>query len=309
MDDSDKQQRTKQKDMSELPTVLLPEAEDPVVAALRDEMAQAGPEREQELGAHLRFEEEMPIGDAAQMLDRGEVDILIAGQKNGSPEVLAEAIGITKRRIPEDRKGERPRMSSFFIMEKDGEEPIFLTDCAVNIEPSTQQLVNIAEQTCESVQQLGHEPVVAFLSYSTFGSAKGRKATDVREATEAFKEKHPDIPTYGEIQLDAAVDPEVFKKKAAKAGIELAGDKMPNVFVLPNGEAGNLFYKAMERFGGYRAVGPMLTGTLENMHDLSRGGTKEALVRSIEVAAQLYKARQAAAQAHEGTETPQIPTE
>lgn len=282
----------RKKKMSEayVPTVLLPEADDPTVAALREEVSQQSADGV--LGVNLRFEDDMPLPEAAKLLDDGEVDILIAGQKHGSPEVLREAIGINRANTPEGE--ERPWLTSFFIMEKEGQEPLFFADCAVNESPTPGQLVTIAEQTCTSVSQLGYEPVVAFLSLSTFGSAKGSSLTGVaavREAAEAFKEKHPEITAYGEIQMDAAVNTEIFSKKAAKAGIELVDGKMPNVFIFPDGQNGNITYKALEQLGGYRAVGPMLDGVIKDMHDLSRGGTIDSLRRSVEVAGALYRAR------------------
>ncbi len=280
-----------------MPTVLLPEADDPTVAALREDLAQRGPEEEQALGAHVRFEENMDLDVAADMLNRGEVDILIAGQKHGSPEVLRAALDINRANPPEN--GEKRRLTSFFIMEKEGQEPLFFADCAVNVNPTPGQLVTIAEQTCVSVAHLGYEPVVAFLSLSTFGSAKGHGlegVASVVEAAEAFKKKHPEIISYGEIQGDAATNRATFEKKAAKAGVELVGGKMPNVFIFPDGQGGNYTYKMLQELGGFRAVGPMLDGTAKDIHDLSRGGTQEALLRSIEVATELYRARHEAAQ-------------
>ncbi len=274
-----------------LPTVLLPEADDPTVASLRDQLAQdAG--HDAQLGAHVRFEEGMSLEDAADMLNRGEVDIMIAGQKHGSPEVLRMALNINRAHHKEG--DEKKWLTSFFIMEKDGQEPLFFADCAVNESPTPGQLVTIAEQTSTSVRHLGYEPVVAFLSLSTFGSAHGhglKGVAAVVEAAETFKEKHPEIISYGEIQADAATNEAIFRKKAAKAGVELVDGKMPNVFIFPDGQSGNNAYKLLEQLGDFRAVGPMLDGTSKDMHDLSRGGTQEALLRSIQVAAELYRAR------------------
>src|SRR6185437_5629367 len=104
--------------------------------------------------------ENMALEDAADLLNRGEVDILIAGQKHGSPEVLGTALSVNRaNRVEGD---EKKWLTSFFIMEKEGAEPLFFADCAVNESPTPGQLVTIAEQTCTSVSQLGYEPVVAF---------------------------------------------------------------------------------------------------------------------------------------------------
>lgn len=269
--------------MSEtLPTVLLPEADDPTIAALKADLENGHTDQE-DLGANVRFEE-MSLSEAAAKLNEGEVDIVIAGQKHGSPEVLRTAI----REVGAPEKF----ITSFFIMEKEGEEPLFFADCAVHDKPKPHELVKIAEQTCTSVAQLGYEPVVAFLSLSSFGSAEHLGGVmEIQKAAHDFKEKHPDIISYGEIQLDAATDPEVFKKKADGKEIELVDGKLPNVFIFPDGQSGNITYKALERLGGWTAVGPMLDGVTRDIHDLSRGGSQESLRRSITVASQLYRAR------------------
>ncbi len=293
----------KEKDMSEdyTPTVLLPEANDPAVAQVQHD-----PELhkfEEELGVKIRFGQDgdpMSLEDAADALNiggkEGGVDIVIAGASHGSPEVIRTAIHHVNRKSgnPEDHK---KFVNSFFVMERDGEEPIFFADCAVNEAPRRDEIVHIAEDTAESVKQLGYEPVLAFLSLSTFGSANASKLMGVqqtREAYEKFRERNPDTLAYGEIQADAALDPEIFKKKAQQAGIELVDGKMPNVFIFPDGASGNMSYKFVEQLAGHVAVGPMLNGIAKDWHDLSRGVKKEGLMRSIFYAVELYKARQEA---------------
>ncbi|HEX5797478.1 MAG TPA: phosphate acyltransferase [Candidatus Saccharimonadales bacterium] len=288
------------------PTVLLPEADDPTVAEVQQDPQLH--EFEQELGAKIQFGKEgepMTLEDAAEQLNKGGkeggVDIVIAGAAHGSPDVIRTAI----RHV--NRKSENPEdhqrfVHSFFIMERDGEDPLFFADCAVNEAPDRNQLVHIAEDTAESVRQLGHEPVVAFLSLSTFGSADASKLMGVqqtREAYKKFKERNPDTPAYGEIQVDAALDHDVFVKKAKQAGIELANGQMPNVFIFPDGASGNIGYKLVEQLAGHVAVGPMLNGIAKDWHDLSRGVKKDGLMRSIYYAVQLYEARQQAKEAEQ----------
>lgn len=281
------------------PTVLLPEADDPLVAEVsQDPNLQ---QLEEELGAKIQFGKDgnaMSLEEAADELNKGSkdggVDIVIAGATNGSPEVIKTAIHHINRKSdnPEDH---RRFVNSFFVMEKDGEEPIFYADCAVNASPRPSELVHIAEDTAESVKQLGYEPVLAFISLSTFGSADASKLPGVQETREAytkFKERNPNIKAYGEIQLDAAVNKATFLKKAKQAGVELEDDKMPNVFIFPDGTSGNSNYKALQEFAGFVAAGPMLNGIAKDWHDLSRGVSKQGLERSIYYAVQLYKARQ-----------------
>lgn len=283
------------------PTVLLPESDDPAVAeVMQDPQLQ---EFEQEIGATIQFGNEgqaMSLDEAADELNRGGkaggVDIVIAGAAHGSPDVIRTAIREINRKSdnPEDHKR---FVHSFFVMERDGEEPLFFADCAVNEAPRPSELVHIAEETAESVKQLGYDPVVAFLSLSTFGSADASKLMGVqqtREAFQKFKERNPHIPAYGEIQVDAALDHDIFIKKAKQAGIELENGQMPNVFIFPDGASGNIGYKLVEQLAGHVAVGPMLNGIAKDWHDLSRGVKKEGLMRSIYYAVELYKARQKA---------------
>lgn len=285
----------------QMPTVLLPEADDPAVAEIQQDPQLK--EFEQEIGAHIQFGQDgqpMSLEEAAEQLNKGSsaggVDIVIAGAAHGSPDVIRTAIHHVNRQSenPEDH---RQFINSFFIMERDGEEPLFFADCAVNERPRRDEIVHIAEDTAESVRQLGHEPVLAFLSLSSFGSADAGKLLGVqqtREAYEKFAERNPDITAYGEIQADAALNPDIFKKKAKQAGIELVNGKMPNVFIFPDGASGNMSYKFVEQLAGHVAVGPMLNGIAKDWHDLSRGVQKEGLMRSIYYAVELHKARELA---------------
>lgn len=278
--------------MSEVttPTVLLPEADDPTVIELQGNPGLK--QLEDELGVKVRIEQ-MELEDAANELNEGNAQILIAGATHGSPDVLRAAIHQVNKPA-----GHRELISSFFIMEKEGEEPLFFADCAVNQTPDPNDLVHIAEQTTQSVRHLGHEPVVAFLSLSTFGSADHLLGVQqTRQAYEKFIERNPDVITYGEIQYDAARDERIFRKKGKGKGpngedIVPVDGKMPNVFIFPDGISGNLMYKGVEHEAGRVAVGPMLNGIAKDMHDLSRGVNEEALMRSIFYAVQLYRARQ-----------------
>jgi phosphate acetyltransferase len=265
--------------------ILLPE-QDKVIDLLRESV------ESDNFGSGFNAElifEPMSLENAAKELNDGKADIVISGAVEDSADVIRAAIFFINK-----PRGLRQLISSFFIMEKDGEDPIFFADCAVNENPAPEQLSEIAEQTAKSVQQLGFEPVVAFLSLSTFGSAaKLESVQKVAEAAKLFKHKHPEIISYGEIQVDAALDQSIFAKKAKKAGVELVDGKMPNVFIFPDGQSGNIAYKLVERLGGYTAVGPMLNGVALDWHDLSRGVSLPALKKSVEYAARLHNARKA----------------
>lgn len=268
-----------------IPTVLFPELQDPAVAALQ---AQYGDQHE--LGFKLRFAE-MPLEEAARMLKDDEVDVVVAGVAHDTPTLLRAAIKGINKEIDPDAKH---TITSFFAMERVDEEPIFFADCAVHEYPEPETLVTIAEHTCDSVKKLGIEPVVAFLSLSTFGSASHLTSVQkIKEATDTFKANNPDIIAYGEIQADAAFNAEIFHKKAKAKDVKIIDGKLPNVFIFPDGVSGNIAYKLMEQNAGYTAVGPMLNGTLRHIHDSSRGATTQALFREAVLAVQLWQAHQA----------------
>jgi phosphotransacetylase len=271
-----------------IPKVLFPELQDPAVAALQERYG-----NQSDLGMQLEFAE-MPLEEAAEMLRRDEVDVVVAGVAHDTPTVLRTAIHDLNKVIDPEKKS---TITSFFAMEKEGEEPIFFADCAVHEYPDSDTLVTIAEQTCKSVKDLGYEPVVAFLSLSTFGSASHLSSVQkIKDASDKFKEQNPDIISYGEIQWDAATNAVIFEKKARGRqvngkDIELVDGKMPNLFIFPDGVAGNIAYKLLEQNAGYTAVGPMLDGVSKPLHDSSRGATTQGLYRQAVLGAQLWKAR------------------
>lgn len=258
------------------PIILLPEVDDPVVARF---IAWA---REQtDLIYELRADS-VDLKGAAAMLRSKAVDAVIVGATYPSKEVFLTAI----REVGASNKD----ASSFFIMEKADHPSLYFADCAVNPNPNARLLARIAEQTAYNVRRLGEEPVLAFLSYSTQGSAGGESVQKVQEACQIFREQHPELAVYGELQWDAAINESIYKKKNNGEGY-LDG-KSPNVFIFPNLDAGNMMYKALENPGGYTAVGPLTQGLDGNadFHDLSRGVTPKALERICERVAQLVKA-------------------
>ncbi|MBQ9391353.1 MAG: phosphate acetyltransferase, partial [Lachnospiraceae bacterium] len=167
-------------------------------------------------------------------------------------------------------KPENTIVSSCFIMtrERDGiTESMCMGDCAINLHPTEDQLVEIMYESAECAKIFGIDPKVAFLSYSTLGSGKGDDVTLVANAAAKAKEKYPDMAIEGELQFDAAVSPEVAKTKAK--GSKVAGQA--NVFVFPDINAGNIGYKIAQRCGDYEAFGPILLGLNAPINDLSRG--------------------------------------
>ncbi len=172
-------------------------------------------------------------------------------------------------------------VSSYFLMivphfgaEKD--KPFIFADCAVNIDPTPEQLADIALASAQSASGLlGESPRVALLSYSTRGSADGPSAEKVRKALEIVRSRRPDLAVDGELQADAAIVARVAQKKV-KDGSAVAGQA--NVLIFPDLDAGNIAYKLTQYLANAKAIGPFLQGFAKPMADLSRGASVEDIV-------------------------------
>ena len=140
-------------------------------------------------------------------------------------------------------------------------------DCAINIKPTEDDLVEIALETADCAKIFGIDPKVAFLSYSTLGSGKGEDVDKMRNACAKAKAANPDLAIDGELQFDAAVSPRVAQTKCPDS--KVAGHA--NTFIFPDINAGNIGYKIAQRLGGFDAYGPILLGLNAPINDLSRG--------------------------------------
>jgi len=210
----------------------------------------------------------------AAMVKTGKADASIAGAVNTTGDVLRAALHII---------GLAPginTVSSSFLMtlpEFAGEKNRVFTfaDCAVMPNPNAEQLASIAASSADTMRKLvGVEPMVAFLSFSTKGSAKHEDIDKVLAALEIFKKNHPDIAADGELQVDAAIIPKVGAKKAPESSV--AGQA--NVLIFPDLDAGNIGYKLVQRMAGATATGPIIQGLEKPANDLSRGCSAQDIV-------------------------------
>jgi phosphate acetyltransferase len=158
------------------------------------------------------------------------------------------------------------RASSVFVMAWP-DKTWFYADCSTIISPDAETLADIGRATAQSARAFGHEPRVAFLSFSTRDSAKDVSIDRVKEAVRLVREAEPGLLVDGEVQFDAAMLPEVATKKCP--GSPIGGQA--NVFVFPDLNSGNIAYKITERLGGARAFGPLLQGLNKPVNDVSRG--------------------------------------
>ena len=221
-----------------------------------------------------------PMYFATMMVELGLVDGQVGGAEFTTADALRPALQIVKGKTKESL------ISSYMIMISENKEfgedgVVILSDCGLNIDPTADHLKQICFDTVKSARTVANikQPKVALLSYSTKGSADGDSALKVREATSLILAENPDFVVDGEFQFDSAVVPSVCAKKAPGSKVE----GKANILIFPDLQSGNIAYKIMQRFAGFKCIGPLTQGFKKPVNDLSRGADANEILRAIAI--------------------------
>ncbi|MGS0535507.1 phosphate acetyltransferase [Pseudoalteromonas sp. SaAl2] len=225
-----------------------------------------------EVVAQEQLQDNVVLG--TMMLERGIVDGLVSGAVNTTANTIRPPLQLIKT-----APGSSLVSSVFFMLLPD--QVLVYGDCAINPDPTAEQLADIAIQSADSAQAFGIEPRVAMISYSTGTSGTGADVEKVREATKLAQHKRPDLIIDGPLQYDAAIMENVALKKAPNSPV--AGKA--TVFIFPDLNTGNTTYKAVQRSADLISIGPMLQGMRKPVNDLSRGALVDDIVYTIALTA------------------------
>ncbi|SFN16578.1 phosphotransacetylase [Candidatus Pantoea varia] len=225
-----------------------------------------------EVVAQEQLEDNVVLG--TMMLESGEVDGLVSGAVHTTANTIRPPLQLIKT-APNSSL-----VSSVFFMLLP-EQVLVYGDCAINPDPTAEQLAEIAIQSADSASAFGIDPRVAMISYSTGTSGAGSDVEKVREATRIAQEKRPDLVIDGPLQYDAAIMEDVAKSKAPDS--QVAG--RATVFIFPDLNTGNTTYKAVQRSADLISIGPMLQGMRKPVNDLSRGALVDDIVYTIALTA------------------------
>jgi phosphate acetyltransferase len=250
---------------------------DPVSSDLRRQFADAyfNARKHKGISSEMAYDTMSDVSYfGTMMVQLGYADGMVSGSVHTTAHTIRPALEFVKT-----RPGISIVSSVFFMCLAD--QVLVYGDCAINPEPTAEQLADIAVSSSETALAFGIEPRIAMLSYSTGESGKGQEVEKVRTATAIARERRPDLKIEGPIQYDAAVDADVAKVKLPKS--EVAGQA--TVFIFPDLNAGNNAYKAVQRSANALAIGPVLQGLNKPVNDLSRGATVPDIVNTIAITA------------------------
>ena len=252
--------------------ILFPEA--------YNEFVQAAVARLRAKGGFEPIVELCDLQKACKMLADGEVDAMVAGIDLPSRDVIIAARDILGLAGPELAPGEKRTFSSLFVARTPDGQEFIIGDGATFKDPNEIQLADIVELINDAAMRiLDEEPRIAMLSFSTMGSGGSDASIDkIQDAISLVRTRRPDIVIDGEMQLDAAIDERIGRKKAPDSAV--AGKA--NVLIVPDINSGNILYKAIEHFGRAQIAGPILLGFNKPVADLSRGSSVDDIVFTTE---------------------------
>jgi len=208
------------------------------------------------------------------MVETGEADALISGLTRKYPDTIRPSLEII------GMKDNCKRVAGMYLMmTKQG--PMFFADTTLNLNPTSEQLVEIALLASEAVQEFGITPRIAMLSYSNFGSSENAETKTVRDAVKILHEKHPNVIVDGELQANLALNTNLLKEQFP---FSVLAKERPNTLIFPNLASGNIAYKLMQEIGEAEAIGPILLGLKKSVHILQLGSSVREIVDMVTIA-------------------------
>ena len=211
---------------------------------------------------------------AAMMVNEGDADALISGYSSNYGSVLKPMLNLIGM-----APGTTRIAATNVMITRRG--PMFLSDTAININPSADDLIKIAQMTSGVVKMFGIEPVMAMISYSNFGSSKDKTATKVREAVSYLHRRHPDLLVDGELQTDFALNSDMLKENFPFSRL---ANKKVNTLIFPNLESANITYKLLKELNKAESIGPIVMGLRKPVHILQLGASVDEIVNMTAVA-------------------------
>tara|TARA_B100001063_G_C16779036_1_gene569043 strand:+ start:724 stop:3027 length:2304 start_codon:yes stop_codon:yes gene_type:complete len=211
----------------------------------------------------------------AMMVNQGDADAFISGITRNYPETIRPALQIIGT-----EKGVSRIAGMYIVITKNG--PVFFADTTINVEPTAQDLADIAVLTAKSVERMKIKPRIAMLSFANFGSSEFEQTKKVSDAVKILHEKHPKLVVDGELQANFALSKDLMKEKFPFSKLV---NKKVNVLIFPNLSAGNIAYKLVQEMGELEAIGPVLLGLKKPVHILQLGSSVREIVNMATIAA------------------------